>query len=84
MDSDFRILGKSNFIEFFAVLHHIAIDDGQRGIAITDHGNMFGVKDFVNHCAKVNKGRAAEGLEPVKPIIGCEVYVAPRKKTASN
>ena len=58
-----------------------AIDDGQRGIAITDHGNMFGVKDFVNHCAKVNKGRAAEGLEPFKPIIGCEVYVAPRKKT---
>jgi len=35
-------------------------------IAITDHGNMFGVKEFHNYATK--KG--------IKPIIGCEIYVA--------
>ena len=39
---------------------------GQRGLAITDHGNMFGVKDFCD---------IAAGFPSVKPIIGCEVYV---------
>ena len=94
-----------------------AIADRQPGIAITDHGNMFGVKEFFNYVKKVTgkyKGAAAEaeariaGLrdgsiaaeDPAaeiaaeeqkaaearrkaafKPIIGCEVYVAPRGRT---
>jgi len=41
---------------------------GMEAIAITDHGNMFGVKEFHNHATK--KG--------IKPIIGCEIYVAKR------
>ena len=44
---------------------------GQSAVAITDHGVMYGVVDFYKACK-------AEG---VKPIIGCEVYVAPRKRT---
>ncbi len=55
-----------------------AIKDGMRGMAITDHGNMFGVKDLFDYCNKVNKGRKKEGLEPFKPIFGCEMYVARR------
>ena len=55
-----------------------AIADGMRGVAITDHGNMFGVKEFFDYCQKVNKGRKKEGLEPFKPIFGCEMYVARR------
>ncbi len=55
-----------------------AIGDGMRGMAITDHGNMFGVKELFDECAKVNKGRKKEGLEPFKPIFGCEMYVARR------
>lgn len=39
---------------------------GMSGLAITDHGNMYGVKDFCDEAAK-HPG--------VKPIIGCEVYV---------
>ena len=39
---------------------------GMPSLAITDHGNMFGVKEF--HDAAVKEG--------VKPILGCEVYVA--------
>ena len=44
---------------------------GQSAVAVTDHGVMYGAVDFYRACK-------AEG---VKPIIGCEVYVAPRKMT---
>ena len=57
-----------------------AIADGMKGMAITDHGVMFGIKELCDYCAKVNKGRKKEGLEPFKPIIGCEMYVAHRRK----
>lgn len=43
---------------------------GQEACAITDHGVMYGVIDFYRACK-------AEGI---KPIIGCEVYVAPRTR----
>ncbi|MBR2489118.1 MAG: DNA polymerase III subunit alpha, partial [Clostridia bacterium] len=43
---------------------------GQKSIAITDHGVMYGVIDFYKYAK--SKG--------VKPIIGCEVYVAPRSR----
>ena len=43
---------------------------GQDSVAITDHGTMYGVIDFYRACK-------AEGI---KPIIGCEVYVAPRTR----
>ncbi len=52
-----------------------AIANGMRGMAITDHGNMMGIKEFFNCCKKVNGKRKDEGLEPFKPIIGCEMYV---------
>ena len=53
-----------------------AIGDGMRGMALTDHGNMFGVKELYDYCIKVNKDRKKKGLEPFKPIFGCEMYVA--------
>ena len=43
---------------------------GQTSCALTDHGVMYGVIDFYRACK-------AEGI---KPIIGCEVYVAPRTR----
>ena len=43
---------------------------GQSAIAITDHGVMYGVIDFYKECKK----------EGIRPIIGCEVYVAPRTR----
>ena len=55
-----------------------AIADGMKGMAITDHGVMFGIKEFADYCAKVNKGRKEKGKEPFKPIFGCEMYVARR------
>jgi DNA polymerase-3 subunit alpha len=55
-----------------------AVKDGMRGLAITDHGDMFGIKEFHDICVSVNKSRKKEGLEPFKPIFGCEMYVARR------
>ncbi len=43
---------------------------GQKALAITDHGYMYGVIDFYKECKK----------QGIKPIIGCEVYVAPRTR----
>lgn len=57
-----------------------AIGNGMRGMAITDHGNMFGIKEFFNIVEKINGGRKKEGLEPFKPIFGCEVYCARRSR----
>ena len=58
-----------------------AVADGMRGMAITDHGVMFGIKEFADYCSGINKGRKKEGLEPFKPIFGCEMYVARHHKT---
>ncbi len=55
-----------------------AIGDGMKGMAITDHGDMFGIKEFHDICNDVNKKRKKEGKEPFKPIFGCEMYVARR------
>jgi DNA polymerase-3 subunit alpha len=43
---------------------------------------MFGIKDFFDYCCKVNGKRKKEGLEPFKPIFGCEMYVARRGNKA--
>lgn len=49
-----------------------AVNDGMRGLAITDHGNMFGVFKFVAEAAKHNtQGEAIK----IKPIVGCEFYL---------
>ena len=53
-----------------------AISNGMKGMAVTDHGDMFGIKEFHDYCMGVNKSRKKEGLPPFKPIFGCEMYVA--------
>jgi len=58
-----------------------AIADGMPGMAVTDHGNMMGIKEFLNYVNKVNGKRKDAGLELFKPIVGCEMYVAPRHQT---
>ena len=57
-----------------------AVANGMKGMAITDHGNMFGVKELYNYCNKINGKLKADGKEPFKPIFGCEMYVAHRRK----
>lgn len=57
-----------------------AIKDKMPGIAITDNGNMFGVMDFFDYVTRINNERRQKGKKPFKPIIGCELYVAPEAK----
>lgn len=49
----------------------IAKEHGMPAIAVTDHGNMYGAIEFYKECQKVG----------IKPIIGCEIYMAERKRT---
>ena len=58
-----------------------AIANGMKGMAITDHGDMFGVKELFNYCNKVNGKLRDEGKPEFKPIFGCEMYVARRHKS---
>lgn len=53
------------------VLAKQAAEMGMPALAITDHGVMYGVIDFYKACQK----------NGIKPIIGCEIYVAPGKRT---
>ncbi len=55
-----------------------AVVDGMPGLAVTDHGNMFGIKEFFDVVKKKNKALKSEGKPIIKPVIGCEVYVARR------
>ena len=65
--SEFSLLDGANRIKDLPVR---AKELGMNAIAITDHGVMYGAIDFYKACKK----------EGVKPIIGCEVYVAPRSR----
>lgn len=61
-----------------------AVADGMKGMAITDHGVMYGIKEFADYCAGINKQRKKEGKEPFKPILGCEMYVANDHKESKD
>ena len=65
--SEFSLLDGANRIKDLPIR---AKELGMEAIAITDHGNMFGAIDFYKECKK----------NGIKPIIGCEVYVAPRSR----
>ena len=65
--SEFSLLDGANRIKDLPVR---AKELGMDAMAITDHGVMYGVIDFYKACKK----------EGIKPIIGCEMYVAPRSR----
>ena len=62
--TEYSLLDGSNKIKSYVKK---CLDMGMTAAAITDHGNMYGVTKFYDECM-------AQGL---KPVIGCEVYVAP-------
>src|SRR6185503_16625842 len=53
-------------------LYNKAIADGMPALAISDHGNMFGVFEFVKHAHTLKND---DGSLKVKPIVGCEFYI---------
>ncbi len=60
------------------------IASGMNAVALTDHGNMYGIKELLDYTKGLNKKRKAAAeeqgtpFEPFKPIVGCEVYCARR------
>lgn len=65
--SDYSILDATSTVDDLA---KTAKAMGMNAVALTDHGNMMGVLTFQKACKKAG----------VKPIIGCEVYVAPKSR----
>lgn len=59
---------------------------GMPAMALTDHGNMYGIKEFLDYCKEINGKRKKdweaehpdEPYVPFKPIVGCEAYCARR------
>ena len=51
-----------------------ASDDGMKALALTDHGNLFGAVDFYKGCKDAG----------IKPLIGCEFYIAPGSRLDKN
>ena len=66
MHTEYSLLDGANRIKDLPIR---AKELGMDAMAITDHGVMFGAIDFYKACKS----------NGIKPIIGCEVYVAPRK-----
>lgn len=67
MHTEYSLLDGANKInELVAKIKEL----GMNAVAITDHGNMFGAVELYKECKK----------QGIKPIIGCEMYVAPRSR----
>ena len=50
---------------------------GMRALAVTDHGNLFALKEFFNECRSTDEDVYGKELasKPIKPILGCEAYI---------
>ena len=60
------------------------IATGMDAVALTDHGNMYGIKDLLDYCKNVNKARKEQELSLFKPIVGTEAYCARRGRLSKN
>ncbi len=65
--SEYSLLDGANRIRD---LVQACVDDGQRALALTDHGNLFGSIELYKSCKAAG----------IKPIIGCEIYVAKKSR----
>ena len=65
--SEFSFIDGSSLLDSMA---SICSNLAMPAIALTDHGNMYGAVDFYNACKTKN----------IKPIIGCEFYIAPKNR----
>lgn len=54
------------------------IATGMNAVALTDHGNMCGIKELLDYCKFINEERNLSGIRPFIPIVGVEAYCARR------
>jgi len=59
---------------------------GMKHLALTDHGNLYGILDFINACKESidENGCRIPRKNPINPIIGCEIYVTPNSLYDKN
>lgn len=70
--SEFSILQASARLDdIFAA----AAADNAPAVALTDHAAMFGILEFQERGKSLNKKRKEKGLEPIKTVLGCHVYI---------
>ncbi len=65
--SEYSLLDGANRIDD---LVSACVQDGQKAIALTDHGNMFGAIELHQKCR----------AQKIKPLIGCEIYIAKKSR----
>ena len=73
----------SNYSTFDGLAKVVDIVDkciatGMNAVALTDHGNMYGIKELVDYCKLINEERSLSGTKPFVPIVGVEAYCARR------
>ena len=73
----------SNYSRFDGLAKYRDIVDkciatGMNAVAITDHGNMCGIKELFDYCKLINEERSLDGIKPFIPIAGVEAYCARR------
>ncbi len=69
-----RVHSQYSILDASASVTHLvqrAAEGGMPTLALTDHGNLFGVVDFYKACKEVK----------IKPVLGCELYVAPQSRS---
>ena len=56
------------------------IATGMNAVALTDHGNMCGIKELLDYCKLINEERKMSGKKLFIPIVGLEAYCARRRR----
>lgn len=73
----------SNYSRFDGLAKYRDIVDkciatGMNAVALTDHGNMCGIRELFDYCMLINDERSLDGIKPFIPIAGVEAYCARR------
>ena len=70
-----------SLLDGMATVHDIVdkcIASGMNAVALTDHGNMYGIKELLDYCKFINEDRRQTSVKPFIPILGVEAYCARR------
>ena len=76
-----HVHSRYSLLDGMATVHDIVdkcIASGMNAVALTDHGNMYGIKELLDYCKFINEDRRQSSVKPFIPIVGVEAYCARR------
>ena len=76
-----HVHSRYSILDGMATVHDIVdkcIASGMNAVALTDHGNMYGIKELLDYCKLINEDRRQTSVKPFIPIVGVEAYCARR------